>query len=920
MSSDNKFSGISVSCPECAIALHVGVLPTPLMTEFGEGWWFECGQCGHRWWYKSLGAVDYASREENIEKLRRIMSEFDDQYQHGPQILDQEQHTEAQDSRGANGNNPFCEHGAPEQTSLPNGSSAQMPQLNRVPSQTPEPSAVSQTPHLNSVPRAPQLNTGPVLSQDDSFDELGFNEVQLELILRDPRNKEIFEGKVGSDFFPKKKWVRKSKKNNTSDQEADVDSPEGIYVHQNAIEGKSQFPSNTFHNKTGVSPSEGPVRIGSTDAPRLVGLMGSTDVPRPVSSAVPRAYIGNTEPPKLVQQESVPSSPELATRTSSTSVEQRPDENAHKYSYRRVLPQEYSHKPERIIPKEKSANFFSNLFFTKRNPQRISEGASASLRSSFAAEGGPRISSDADVYQGTQSKSSNEIMNNNHYSSKDLSTIQAPGLRYNTPINEKGALGQKREDPANAYVPNLRSNTLTNEKGASGQKREDLANTYVPNLRSNTSTNEKGSSCQNFDIITEVPVEKIRKFREDEYAGKGKVKHRKFLVRFSKGGTRMHQSNEQNMNDGADIDSTEEVVDNESNVVELFGGTKYIKDPESVSSGQLNLLNGPISEYGEHSALGRNDPKGKGRWRFFKRKAQKKHSLNKFDAQCENAESYSDISGKSPDKSCLELVVDNNTSVVSQTAHQGSSNAYSQDSGDSAQLLPSSMKFSASPEPSKEQAPSSLEDTSNISCFAISENGKAPIVIPFQKEVGDRKILPPLMPDYQEFHPNTVKIPVIKEEHQVIPKQKKTRNVRAWFISSIVGFTISAAYVSYKHRDEALSLWQSVGGSYKVPSAAEQLALEHVSYTLVADKGMTRKIIIVGEIVNHKDYSLNASPLKIRIYSAESSKLLTSWTYLHSSLQVLPSEHSLFRMEKLLRLNPDEDIRVEVSFIQNNDA
>ncbi|MDR1598250.1 MAG: hypothetical protein LBR89_04985, partial [Holosporales bacterium] len=223
----------------------------------------------------------------------------------------------------------------------------------------------------------------------------------------------------------------------------------------------------------------------------------------------------------------------------------------------------------------------------------------------------------------------------------------------------------------------------------------------------------------------------------------------------------------------------------------------------------------------------------------------------------------------------------------------------------------------SSPAFAPNEYPALTLDEGSVSCFAISETGKAPIIIPFRKENNaPHKVLPPLMPDYRDFYQGVTKVPVITEEREL--KAKKHRNLTTIFVSAVTCCTLAAMYLSYKYKEQAIDMWQNVNStsSRNVASSTDQLALEHVSYTLVPDKGVNAKITVVGEVVNNRDYSLNVPRLKIRIYSMTSSKVITHWEHKHSSLQVLPNEHSLFRSEKRIRLSPEERIRVEVAFAQ----
>jgi hypothetical protein len=164
------------------------------------------------------------------------------------------------------------------------------------------------------------------------------------------------------------------------------------------------------------------------------------------------------------------------------------------------------------------------------------------------------------------------------------------------------------------------------------------------------------------------------------------------------------------------------------------------------------------------------------------------------------------------------------------------------------------------------------------------------------------------MPDYQAFSPHVAKIPVETEKEG--QKTHKHFGI-TWFMSIVGVFTASIAYFSYTHKDNVFHMWQSPTSKKAAP---ERLSLERVSYSLVPDKAAS-KITIVGEIVNKMDSSLNVSPLRIKVFSKRTEKLLLAWNYSPSVSSILPNEHSFFEIEQPLRLDPSEDIQVEVSFI-----
>jgi hypothetical protein len=558
----SEFTGTSVSCPCCSVVLRVGILPSPQQTNEGDGWWFECNQCKHRWWFSAFGA----GRTESVERLRQIMMEFDDSressYLSSP---------------------PIDEKSEPAtMSSLPRGpTDCSCISANVLDAPYPPPSVQKKSDDGNNFQNY-STESSSLSEQPD------FNDFQMELILKDPRNKEVLEGKFGENFFPKKK--------ETAERLLEkVEEPEN-----NTIKTKRQ---------------------------------------RPQLHVV---------------------------------------ENVQKYSYRRVLPDQYLQKKGLIVK--------------------------------------PRV---------------------------------------------------------------IRSRSVSPP--------EEI--TQSPN--SNQSQNNAQS------------LEKNKKFDEDRH-GDGD-----FQKTFITGEMEMREEQEI-----------------------LEQGTRYIKDPESVSSNMLVLPDLPD----EHPR--------QNRWHFFKRKPlrQVKSSVAREIPKEEDASPHID---EKIDKS--------------------------------------------------------------VSCFAISEEGKAPVVIPFLKESG--QVLPPLMPDYQAFSSQVAKIPVEKEKKEI-----HWHFGKAWFISLIGILTVFAAYFSYIHKDSVFKMWESPISSSK-KAIPENLSLERVSYSLIPDKAAS-KITVVGEIVNNTDSSLGVSPLRIKIFSKGAKKLLMAWSYSPTVSAILPNEHSLFQIERALRLDPTKEIHVEVSFIR----
>jgi hypothetical protein len=357
------------------------------------------------------------------------------------------------------------------------------------------------------------------------------------------------------------------------------------------------------------------------------------------------------------------------------------------------------------------------------------------------------------------------------------------------------------------------------------------------------------------------PMEKSQKFGEDIYAMKRMPGRRRFLVEIPrKGGNMRNEQDFQAFYNGGTLSDSHE-GDNS------LGTPGYVKDPESVSDGVLGLWESSAYETPSEGGdkIVRNS---KEKWHWFKRKPLVKH--NRKDSDLFPA--LNDVAPEGNDAK-LELVVDNNPA--------------SRPDGD----------------PSAD----------GTSCFAISEEGKAPVIIPFTKDSNQSKVLPPILPDYKESKPAAVKIPVVNGDTTESNKWRFGSGVK-WFISFVGIATIVAGYFSYKHKDKIVNLWKNPIG-INAGIAAERLSLERVSYSL-AKEGGSSKITLVGEIVNNNDSTLNVPLLRVKIFSTEPPKLLATWDYNSNLPDILPNEHSSFRIERALPLDPDQDLTVEVSFTQ----
>jgi hypothetical protein len=377
-------------------------------------------------------------------------------------------------------------------------------------------------------------------------------------------------------------------------------------------------------------------------------------------------------------------------------------------------------------------------------------------------------------------------------------------------------------------------------------------------------TNLNGNTAGN---NSPTPIEKNQKFVEDIHIAKRKPGRRRFLMEFPKKGESMHR--EKGISDLNSNSVSNDLYENSDDSALTIDKPGYVKDPESVSDGVLTLWASSPQGAAHHEA-GRNS---KGRWAFFKRRPRA--PIKKSDCSLWNEHEGDEV----------KLGSVKGSTVIPQSLEP--------------KVLTPKMHIPGNAE--------------NTSCFAISEEGKSPVIIPFTKESSKSKVLPPLFPDYKETPSPSIKIPVITEEKEE-PRKWKFGSGLKWFVCIVVGTTIAAAYFSYKHKSEVLNLWKSPTGP-NIGIAAEQLSLERVSYSFAKD-GVSSKITIVGEIVNNKDSTLNVSPLRVKIFSTKYSKLLTTWDYSPNMSAILPNEHSFFKIERVLPLDSNQEIQVEVSFTQ----
>lgn len=134
----------------------------------------------------------------------------------------------------------------------------------------------------------------------------------------------------------------------------------------------------------------------------------------------------------------------------------------------------------------------------------------------------------------------------------------------------------------------------------------------------------------------------------------------------------------------------------------------------------------------------------------------------------------------------------------------------------------------------------------------------------------------------------------------------------------LIILTLTSVILTYYYKDQFLYLWDNFSYNHKTSKEDTPLLLEHVSYTLssIQDLENLKKVTITGEIVNNYDYSLKIKPIFIKIYPINSQILLYSGCYFHKASPILPHEHSLFRIEKSIPMNTLGDLRIELSFFK----
>ncbi|MDR1207752.1 MAG: hypothetical protein LBJ89_00190 [Holosporales bacterium] len=732
MHSAKEFSGITVCCPNCSVALHVGILPRAQKIEQGEGWWFECTQCKHRWWYSALSDSNDENREKNVEELRKIMAEFNDlQYDMPRQNFAYSEPSLASSDLNVLDDSKISDDATGKDTPTVEITENQL-RLAPINAVLPVSDNHESTLHNGDVDELQKKSTKE--KDHESFD------YQLALILRDPRNLEVLDGKFGENFFPKKPQI-----------------------------------DTIAYAKRGRPPH----LTASTKVKRIDGRSIDADSHK-TSFMGSRAQAPNcTE--RTVQSEHRNEEPTSFLRLGT--IEEK--ETTPNYSYKRVL-------PKRSSPNEQQ----------------------------------------------------NKTPNGDNY-------VNEASLKNQSKI--------KKNHQVHGLCTSLPSFVTPNKMEYSPSENRAIVFTNV-----DSKFVETGSF---------YPIEKNQKFVEDEYVAKRRSRRFKFLMEIPNRGEKMHK--DQGFHDFHNKGVSDESHDDGGTPAGLLDKPGYVKDPESVSERVLTLwASGSAS-------TNKTTYNSKERWRLFKRKPLLKQK-RKNDMVPLN---------ESVDDTKLELVIDNKLVAQEQICD-----------------LNKSIEMH---KPHEKQMP---EDSANTSCFAISEGGKAPVIIPFSKEPSKSKILPPILPDYKETDYPAIKIPVITEEKDELRKLNFGSGLK-WFISFVGAATIAAVYFSYQHKNEVLNLWKSPVDK-NVGIAADQLSLERVSYSFAKD-GASSKITIVGEIVNNKDSTLEVSPLRVKIFSTKTPKLLTTWDYSPNLSAVLPNEHSFFKIERPLQLDPSQEIQVEVSFTQS---
>lgn len=234
----------SIVCPSCSTLLSFDShhLPKPRQTEQGVGWWFSCGRCNHHWWVTASTSLS-ADHEKELKELRRLVGEFDlESFE--PQRSNFLEKTNAQNSSNGKKNSQLKKDSRPKE-------------------------ALSRT----DIQRIKEYLIREVREEIDQYTK---ETLAKDVRLRDPRNRELLEGREGSAFFPKKNWrtlfkVGKDSPNELHSEDPDVPSEpsktslsqisepkntssESTNSHTNAPQGNAPLPRRYSYRR--VLPDE----------------------------------------------------------------------------------------------------------------------------------------------------------------------------------------------------------------------------------------------------------------------------------------------------------------------------------------------------------------------------------------------------------------------------------------------------------------------------------------------------------------------------------------------------------------------------------------------------------------------------------------------------------------------------------------
>lgn len=178
----------SIICPSCSVILKVrdGLLPPPIHSEKGDGWWFSCSQCNHHWWHAVASSEKIEDHEHELRELRRIVSEFDLK-PFVPSVLKTVRFPEIDNPDKVEGRSFLSK------TFRKSRDSAISPS-----------SALSRT----EIQRIKDYLVREVRNEIDQYTREALSK---DIRLRDPRNRELLNGRQGESFFPTKNWQKRAK-------------------------------------------------------------------------------------------------------------------------------------------------------------------------------------------------------------------------------------------------------------------------------------------------------------------------------------------------------------------------------------------------------------------------------------------------------------------------------------------------------------------------------------------------------------------------------------------------------------------------------------------------------------------------------------------------------------------------------------